>query len=108
MSVELRVLSAPGVAAGFGLAGLPTVEAATPEEAVARVRELLDHPEVGVILMPEDALRRLPDELQRRAARRPLPMLVPFPAAEWRPGPAVDSYIVDLLRRVIGYRVKLR
>ena len=108
MSVELRVIAAPGVAAGFGLAGLPTIEASTLEEVTSRVRELLERPEVGMILLPEHALRRLPDELQRRAARRSLPMLVPFPAAEWRPGPAVDSYIVDLLRRVIGYRVKLR
>lgn len=105
----MRVLCRPELAAGFALAGLPVIEADTAAEASSRFRELLDDSSIGVVLMEEPLYERLPDELRRLLARRPLPMLVPFPGIEWeaRPG-AAESYIVELLRRVIGYRVRLR
>lgn len=109
MSVQLRVLCRPEVAAGFALAGIATVGAGSAGEATARMRELLDAPEVGVILMDEAFHRQLPDDLRRQLARRPLPMVVPFPGVDWKVAPeAAESYIVELLRQVIGYRVRLR
>ena len=108
MSHQVRVLGPPAVVTGFALAGMPAVEAPATEGAVDRLRELVDLPEVGVILMAEQAHRAIPEELRRQLARRPLPMIVPFPSPEWREGPAAESYIVELLRQLIGYRVRLR
>lgn len=108
MKVELRVLAERGTAAGFALAGIPTVETATPTEGVERLAALLDEPTVGVVLLEERMHRAVPDELRRRLARQALPIVVPFPAPAWEEGPVVDQYIVELLRQVIGYRVRLR
>ena len=109
MSYGIRVLSQPMVAAGFGLAGTRVVEAGTAEEGVACLRDLLVQPEVGVVLVEEALHDRLPEDVRRRLGRNPLPMVVPFPGPAWEERPeAAESYIIELLRRVIGYRVRLR
>lgn len=105
----LRVLCRPEVAAGFGLAGLKSGEVTTPDAGAAAVRELLSAPEAGVALIEDRFYDALPDDLRRRLGRRPLPMLVPFPGPAWTERPeAPEAYIVELLRQVIGYRVRLR
>jgi vacuolar-type H+-ATPase subunit F/Vma7 len=97
------------VAAGFGLAGIRVLEAGAAEEGIECIRELLTQPDVGVVLMEEGLHDRLPEDVRRRLGRNPLPMVVPFPGPAWEERPeAAESYIVDLLRRVIGYRVRLR
>ncbi len=109
MSYHVRVLCPPQVAAGFALAGLRPIEAAGPEEGVERLREVLGQPDVGVVLVDQEFYERLPDDLRRLLGRRPLPMVVPFPGPAWGArGEEAESYIVELLRQVIGYRVRLR
>ena len=109
MGYAVRVVCRPEVAAGFALAGLRPLEAATPAEGAVRVVELLAQRDLGVILVEDAFYDGLPPEVRREVGRRPLPMLVPFPGPAWveRPeGP--EAYIVELLRQVIGYRVRLR
>lgn len=109
MSVQLRVLCRPEVAAGFSLAGIPTLEAISAPAAAGIIRDILDDPSIGVVLMDEAFHEQMPDDLRRALARRPLPMVVPLPRIEWEVRPeGAESYIVELLRRVIGYRVRLR
>ncbi len=109
MPYALRVLCRPELAAGFALAGLRPVEAATPEAGAAAVRDLLGQPEVGVALVEQAFYDALPDELRRQVGRRPLPMVVPFPGPAWiERAEGAEAYIVELLRQVIGYRVRLK
>jgi len=109
VSYGVRVLSRPVVAAGFGLAGTRVLEADTTEDGIACLRDLLVQPDVGVVLVEEGLHERLPEDVRRRLGRNPLPMVVPFPGPAWEERPEVaESYIVELLRRVIGYRVRLR
>ena len=109
MAYALRVLCRPEVAAGFALAGLKPIEAATPEAGVAAVRDLLAEPDVGVALVEDTFYDALPDELRRQLGRRPLPLVVPFPGPAWAPpAEGAEAYIVALLRQVIGYRVRLK
>jgi vacuolar-type H+-ATPase subunit F/Vma7 len=97
------------VAAGFALAGLRGVEASSPQEAADRLRGLRGEAGVGVILLQDSLYDGLPDDARREFGRRPLPMVVPFPGPAWalRPREA-DAYIVELLRQVVGYRVRLK
>lgn len=109
MSHQVRVVARPEVSAGLALAGVRPVEVTSPDQGTASVKDLLGAPEVGVILMEEGLYQRLPEDLRRRIGRRPLPMVVPFPGPSWESlaeGP--EAYIVELLRQVIGYRVRLR
>jgi vacuolar-type H+-ATPase subunit F/Vma7 len=109
MSQGVRVVCRSDVAGGFALAGLRTVEAATSLEAADRLRELRRQPDVGVIMVEDTLYDRLPEELSRDFSRRPLPMVVPFPGPIWQARPeGAEAYIVELLRQVVGYRVRLK
>jgi vacuolar-type H+-ATPase subunit F/Vma7 len=109
MGYQVRVLSRPEVAAGFGLAGMRTVEAETPRESADRLTELGRRPEIGVILLEDTCYHELPEELRKEFGRRALPMIVPFPAPVWQKRELeAEAYIVELLRQVVGYRVRLR
>jgi len=109
MPYGVRVLCRPEIGAGFALAGLESVDAATVEQGRERLQELLAKPEVGVVLMEEDLYDGLPEDMRRQLGRRPLPMVVPFPEPTWGArAETPEGYIVELLRQVIGYRVRLK
>lgn len=108
MSHRVEVLCRPEVAAGFELAGLRPVEVSDPADGVARLRELLRDPAAGVVLVEESFYDALPEDVRLELGRRPLPMVVPFPGPQWEARPEAEAYIVELLRQVIGYRVRLR
>jgi len=109
MSLAVRAVCRPEVAGAFALAGVRAVEAATPPDAAARVAELRAQSDVGVILLEDSLYDRLPEESRREFGRRPLPMIVPFPGPKWEARPEdAEAYIVELLRQVVGYRVRLR
>ena len=109
MKLGVRILGRPEVAAGFALTGLPVVAAATSADAAEECRRWLVDPSVGVVLLEEGYHDQLPEEVRHQLSRRPLPMVVPFPGPAWEGRPEVaDSYIVELLRQLIGYRVRLR
>ena len=109
MSHTVRLVCRPETASGFALAGLAAVEADADSAGVDRLRETLAEPEAGVVLVENLLYDRLPDDARRRLGRIPLPLVVPFPGPAWlAPAEAAESYILELLRQVIGYRVRLK
>ncbi len=103
-----QVLASPPVAAGFALAGIPS-EGVEREHAADRVRELAAQPDLGVLLVEDAVLAQLDAPDREALDRRIIPVVVPFAGPAWdeRAGQA-DAYILELLRRAIGYRVRLR
>jgi vacuolar-type H+-ATPase subunit F/Vma7 len=109
MAYGVRVLARPEIGAGFALAGLHSLPAASATEGRERLQEVLAMPDVGVVLMEGGLYDGLPDDVRRQLGRRPLPMVVPFPGPAWaREAESAETYIVELLRQVIGYRVRLK
>lgn len=108
MSHGVRVVCTPGVAPGFRLAGLRPVAAAPGADGRDRVEALRSEPGVGVLLVEQAIYEALPEETVRSLVRTPLPLVIPFPGPTWVAPPAAEEYVVELLRRAIGYRVRLR
>ena len=109
MSLLARVVCRPEVATGFALAGLAPIEAEADGAGIARLQAALAQPDVGVVLVEDVLYARLSDDVRRRLGRTPLPMVVPFPGPAWAaPREAAEAYILELLRQVIGYRVRLK
>jgi vacuolar-type H+-ATPase subunit F/Vma7 len=107
VSHGVRVLCRPAVAAGFRLAGVAPTEAADPGEGARLLRTMLDDPGHGVILVEEAIYAAVPEATRRELARRPLPMVVPFPSPTWvAPAEGPEAFIAELLRQAIGYRVR--
>lgn len=102
------VLCRPELADGFRLAGLEPVRARGSDEAGDRVEELGGRAGLGVLLVDAVLWDGLPERTRAILESAPLPMVVPFPPPAWTERPTGEAYIIDLLRRSIGYRVKLR
>lgn len=109
MSLAVRIVCRPETAAGFRLASLAP-RLVEPDAAGAHaLKDELRAAGTGVVLMDEQLFDRLSGDERRLLGRRPLPIVVPFPAPEWRTQrQAAEAYILDLLRQVIGYRVRLK
>jgi vacuolar-type H+-ATPase subunit F/Vma7 len=105
----VRPICRPEIALGFSLAGLRPSAVATEEAACRELEVACGDPRVGVVLLEEGFYRTLPDRLSLLLERMARPLVVPFPGPTWFPRPEeAERYVVELLRQVIGYRVRLR
>lgn len=104
---RLEMVVRPGDGLGFRLAGVTTHEVGRGEEA-ARFRDLLGDPEIGVLAVETEVLGAVPEHLLARAAARGLPVVLPFalPRRYGEPGRGRE-YVAALIRRAVGYHVKL-
>lgn len=108
MRDRVRVLCRPAIAAGFRLAGFLPEIASDAAEGSRRLAAMLDEESAGVILVEEDFHAALAEPERRALARKPLPLVVPFPLPRWAPAAvAPETFIAELLRRAVGYRVRL-
>ncbi len=109
MTYRVRGIATPAFAAGLRLAGLPVDEVGGAPGAAERVAALLEDPEMGILLVEQPLFEDLPPLLRRDLENRALPIVVPVPRATWgAPGAGPEAYILELLRRAIGYRVRLQ
>ena len=109
MAYSVGVVCRNEIALGFELAGIATHPVPSPGEGVARLLELATRPDVGVLLVEEGLYDALSPSEKRALERRPLPVIVPFPGPKWAaPAEEAEAYLVEILRRAIGYRVRLR
>jgi vacuolar-type H+-ATPase subunit F/Vma7 len=109
MRGTLHVIARPEMAAGFRLAGLPVEETASAAEGAARIEAFAMSPSAGVLLVEEELLDALPADVRESLARRQTPIIVPVPRPAWAGRrERAESYILDLLQRAIGYRVRLQ
>ncbi len=108
MSHRVTAVCDPSVSLGFRLAGLSPHPAARPAEATRLLVELATDEQWGVILVQEDLVPDLAP-VSRRSSRTGLPLLIPFPSpSRDRPPGEAEAYVTELLRRAVGYRVRLR
>ena len=107
MRASVRVLCLPEVAAGFALAGVAVDTTTLASDPGASLARLLGRGDIGVLLVEDRIYQALEDEVRRRADRSTTPVVVPFPSPSWEAAPPAEQYVVELLRRAIGYRVRL-
>ena len=109
MKAAVRVICRREAALGLALAGLAPIEASTGAQAAAALAVLARAPaRGGVILVENDLYRALPAAVRRQIRKEGAPILVPFPGpAPLPPGAAPEQELLEVLRRAIGYRVRL-
>ena len=104
---QLRVLVRPGDGEGFRLAGAAVEEVPAGEEA-PRMRAALADEGAAVLAVETSVLGTVPEPLLRRAAERGRPVILPFTLPRRLSEAAAGrAYVAALIRRAIGYHVKL-
>jgi vacuolar-type H+-ATPase subunit F/Vma7 len=108
MRYTVRGVAGQPLALGLRLAGLRTV-AVDATGAAQEVAGLVRSPNTGVVLLQADYFDALPEELRSLLRRHATPVLLLVPPPVWEaPLSEAEAYILDLLQRAIGYRVRLR
>lgn len=107
-SGTVRAVTRPETARGFRLAGLPLRSASDAEAAEATVRDWSSNPDVAVIFVQRSLFDELSEALLRSLATTAVPVVVPFPDPAWEEAGPAEEWVVELLRRAVGYRVQLR
>lgn len=107
-SQRLVVIASPGLSAGFALAGVPVFEAADSTDAARQIARVTDEGSAGVVIVDEPLYRALPEDLRRNLERSAFPVVIPVPGPAWTTESTAHEYIVEILRRAIGYRVRLQ
>ncbi|HET6415108.1 MAG TPA: V-type ATP synthase subunit F [Polyangiales bacterium] len=105
---RLVVVASPGLSAGFALAGVPVFQASDGAEAARQIQHATDEAKAGVIIIDEPLYRELTEDLRRTLERSTLPLVIPVPGPDWTTESSAHEYIVEILRRAIGYRVRLQ
>jgi vacuolar-type H+-ATPase subunit F/Vma7 len=108
MERRLVVIAGPGLSAGFSLAGVRVLEASDATQAAERLQELIDDDRAGVVVIEESLHQDLPEETTRALRKAPFPVVIPVPGPKWTAESSAHEYIVEILRRAIGYRVRLQ
>jgi V/A-type H+/Na+-transporting ATPase subunit F len=89
---------------GFSLSGV-SQQVAAPEEAEAAVQRAMADPDSGVVIIDERLVGAIGDKRFREMEKRWYGILLVLPAPEM--AGAVEDYAERLIRRVIGYQVRL-
>jgi len=105
---RLVVITSPGLSAGFALAGVSVFEATDGQDAARQIDHCVDEVNAGVVIIDEPLYRDLPEEVLRNLRRSAIPVVCPVPGPDWTAESTAHEYIVEILRRAIGYRVKLQ
>jgi vacuolar-type H+-ATPase subunit F/Vma7 len=109
MKAAVHVICGRDAALGLGLAGLAPVVVDSGPAAATAIEALADEPARGGIVLIEQALYdALPTGVRRQLRRDGTPIMMPFPSPGLPTGIAPEHELLEILRRAIGYRVRLR
>lgn len=100
------IVTDPGTAAGFRLAGVDVIEVTGPDEAKKVIPPLLNADDTGIIGISEDFMSLLDRDVLTSIEKTYRPIIIPIPSTS-RNVPS-GSYIERLLRRAIGYNIVVR
>lgn len=103
-----RVIADADSVVGFRLAGVDAVAAGCAEEAERLLRSCIAEGGVSLVLINQGFLDRFSEGTRRRIERLSLPLIIPLPISPvwWKEEPSQD-YVLSLIRRAIGYQMKI-
>jgi V/A-type H+/Na+-transporting ATPase subunit F len=102
---QVVVMTPPDARHGFALTGVRQFTL-VPDRLLAELRMLLVDPAVGLVMVDERLATAATQASLREMERRSPGVIVALPAPE--AGPALEEdYVQRLIRRAIGYQVRL-
>jgi len=106
---RMVVVCDPETALGFGLAGVEVRVCEDARDAAGVVAAMLEEADVALVALREDWHEALPDALRRRVDQGgPTPVVAALPSLARAAVPGEDTYIIRMIRRVIGYQLQIR
>lgn len=93
---------------GFRLTGVE-VKDATRDTAAEILKETIKRGDVGLIAINEDFIKSFDHKVMRIVTESEMPLIIPFPPVVYteEKRDVEESYAAQLIRKAIGYHIKL-
>jgi vacuolar-type H+-ATPase subunit F/Vma7 len=109
VKASVHVICGPEAGIGIALAGIRPTVATSGEEAAQALEHIASEPaRGGIVLIEQKLYDALPPGTRRQLRREGTPIVMPFPGPGLPTGIAPEHELLEILRRAIGYRVRLR
>lgn len=106
---ELLIITGEGASIGFRCAGLDTKELGEGEDISSVIAALQNERRYGLIAVEEKLLEQVSENVMKRIRRKGLPIVIPINIPHsWGEVEFGESPVVRLIRRAIGYQIKLK
>ncbi len=96
---------------GLKFSGIKVLGVDTPELAKKSLLDAMKSKEYGIVVIDEALERTFDDYTKRLIEESSTPLFVPLPLQLiWQEveTPADNAYVVEMIRRAIGYQIKIR
>ncbi len=103
---QIAFITPPDVEYGFKLSGV-THLIAEAEEAKNTLKEAMDEPDFGLLIIDERLIAAITEERLRDLEQAWNGILLVLPSPQ-KPPAEVEDYAARLIRRAIGYHVRLQ
>jgi V/A-type H+-transporting ATPase subunit F len=106
---DLLVITGQGSSLGFQTAGLETLEVDQKADLSGLLLGLQAEGRYGLIAVEEALLDKVSANAMKRLRKKGLPVIIPINLpVKWGEAEAGESPVVRLIRRAIGYQIKLK
>lgn len=99
------------VVKGLKFSGINVMGVDTPELAKKTLLDVMKNNDYGIVIIDETLERAFDDHTKRLIEESSMPLFVPMPLQLiWQEieAPADNTYVVEMIRRAIGYQIKVR
>jgi V/A-type H+-transporting ATPase subunit F len=106
---DFLVITGQGASLGFQTAGVETLEVDGSTDVSALLLDLQEQASYGLIAIEEAFLDKVSANVMKRLRKRGLPVIIPIKLPQmWGEAEAGESPVLRLIRRAIGYQIKLK
>ncbi|MBI5327125.1 MAG: V-type ATP synthase subunit F [Deltaproteobacteria bacterium] len=106
---KLLVITYPDTSLGFNLAGVEVKETEEGGDITPMLLEIIQAGNYGLLAIEEKLLAKVDEGILKRIRKTGIPVIVPINTPKsWHGEADMESYIARLIRRAIGYQVKIK
>lgn len=106
---KLLVITYPDTSLGFKLAGVEVKEFEEGGDITAVLNDIIKTGEYGLLVVEEKFLIKADEGILKRIRKTGIPVIVPIDTpTSWQTKAEMESYVARLIRRAIGYQVKIK
>jgi len=103
---KIAVITPPQSKYGFSLTGI-TQHAVEPNDLEGTLKDIMADPDSGLVVIDERLMKGITEEKLREIEKVWHGIVLILPAPE-KAGALVEDYVARLIRRAIGYHVRLK
>ena len=103
---RLAVICPEKLARGFELTGVDVFISDSREKTEGLLFQTIGDKKAGLVILPQEHLERFEERTRKQIEGLELPLIVPVPMTQ-ESNVVPEEYISQLVRRAIGYQVKI-